>query len=217
MAEVLDKIKVYIVDDHQIVINGIVSVLNNASDLRFVGSALNAEDALLFFQSATADVVLLDIHMPGMDGMSLCKLLKKQYTRMHIIALTSFSQVSFIAEMLRNGADGYLFKSTSESELLTAIRSVHRGERYLSKAVNDRMISKAIAQNKTESHFIPKITRRERQVLELIAEENTNQEIATKLFLSISTVETHRMNLCSKLDARNAAGLIKKAIKFGLI
>ncbi len=119
--------------------------------------------------------------------------------------------------MLRNGADGYLFKSTSESELLQAIRTVHQGQQYLSADVNQRMIAKAIQKSSGERNFIPKLTRREHQVLELISEENTTQEIADKLFLSASTIETHRMNLCSKLDARNTAGLIKKAIKFGLI
>ena len=212
-----DKIRLLIVDDHKIVINGIRTVVKDQPDLQFVGFALSAEEALVWLHENLADVVLLDIQMPGKDGIELCKTLKKEFPRMKIIGLTSFSQVSFISEMLRNGADGYLFKSTSEHELLDAIRTVHKGEQYLSKEVNDRMIAKAMFKTRSDSSFIPKITRREKQVLGLIAEENTTQEIAQKLFLSISTVETHRMNLCSKLDARNTAGLVKKAIKFGLI
>ena len=212
-----NKIRLLVVDDHQIVINGIETVVSDQADIEMVGSSLSAPEAQLWLSHHLADVVLLDIHIPGMDGMELCKVLKSDFPRMKIIGLTSFSQVSFITEMLRNGADGYLFKSTSENELLQAIRTVYGGERFLSKEVNQRMVAKALSRSSAERNFIPKLTRREMQVLELIIEENTTQEIAKKLFLSISTIETHRMNLCSKLDARNTAGVVKKAIKFGLI
>ena len=216
-AAVANKIKVFVVDDHMIVINGIVSALDGQIDIDFVGYALNADEAQTWLSQHEADVILLDIHIPGIDGMELCKILKKNYPQLRIVGLTSFTQVSFISEMLRNGADGYMFKSTSEHELIEAIRTVFRGEQYLSNEVSKRIVSKTISKSAGESNFIPKLTRRELQVLELISEEYTNQEIAKKLFLSVSTVETHRMNLSSKLDARNTAGMVKKAIKFGLI
>jgi len=211
-----DRIKLLIVDDHKIVINGISGVLENTPDISVVSTALHAQDLMDQLASLSPDVIIMDISMPGIDGMDLCKIVKARYPDIKIIGLTTFTQASFIAEMLRNGADGYLFKNTSEPELLEAIRTVYRGERYLSEEVNQKLIMKAISKSSSEKGFIPKLTRREVEVLQLIIEENTNQEIANKLFLSVSTVETHRMNLCAKLDARNTAGLVRNAIKFGL-
>jgi len=161
-------------------------------------------------------VVLLDINLPDMDGIAVCKIIKQQNPGVRVIGLTTYGQVSFISEMLRQGADGYLFKNTTLDEIIKAIENVFAGDQYLSEEVSKRLISKATGQ-KTNSRFIPKLTRREKEVLDLIAQENTNQEIAEKLFITISTVETHRMNLCAKLNARNTAGLIKNAIKFGMI
>ena len=210
-----EKIKVFIVDDHLIVINGIIQSLSSQLDFEVVGYAHHSDDALAWLETNTPDVILLDIQLPGTDGIDLCKILRKMHPELKIIGLTTFSQVSFITEMLRNGANGYLYKNTSEEELMDAIRKVYRGERYLSAEVNQKLVAKAMS--KTERAFIPKLTRREKEVFELIMEEYTNQEIADTLYLSVSTVETHRMNLCAKLDARNAAGLVKKAMKFGLV
>jgi len=210
-------IQVFIIDDHQIVINGIQQAIEKQDDIEIIGTALSAAEGLEWLQQHTADVVLLDIHLPDRDGMEVCKILAKQFPELKIIGLTTFGQVSFITQMLQNGASGYLFKNTSEEELTEAIRTVHRGEQYLSKEVNDKLIAKAMKRKTASSTFIPKLTRREKEVLELIMEEHTNQEIADTLFLSVSTVETHRMNLCAKLGARNTAGLVKNAIKFGLI
>ena len=212
-----EKIRLVIIDDHQIVINGIKGVVNTTDDIELVGTGLNAEELLKFLESHNTDLILMDINLPGMDGIKLCKHVKNQYPEIKIIGLTTFSQASFIAEMLRNGADGYLFKNTSEEELLKALRTVHAGSQYLSNEVNQKLVQRAMSKSQSEKGFIPKLTRRENEVLQLIIEENTNQEIAEKLFLSTSTIETHRMNLCAKLDARNTAGLVKNAIKFGLV
>lgn len=209
-------IRVFLIDDHPIVINGLKKAVANQDDIEIVGHALSAKEAMNWLNKNQADVALLDISLPDIDGIDLCKMIHTKFPTLGIIGLTTFGQVSFITGMLRNGAKGYLYKNTTEKELLLAIRAVSRGERYLSKEVNDKLIAKATQGKSLDSSFIPKLTRREKEVLELIVAEHTNQEIADKLFLSTSTVETHRMNLCAKMGARNTAGLVKNAMKLGL-
>ncbi len=209
-------IRLLIVDDHPIVISGLQNALGEQGDIKIVGHVLNAKDALEWLGDNDTDVILLDIGLPDMDGIDLCKQIHKQFPEPKIIGLTTYGQVSFITSMLRNGAKGYLYKNTSEQELATAIRTVHGGGQYLSAEVNNKLIAKATRSLPKNGQLIPKLTRREKEVLELIMAESTNQEIADTLFLSISTVETHRMNLCAKLGARNTAGLVKNAIKLGL-
>ncbi len=209
-------IRLLIVDDHPIVISGLQNALAEQDDIEIVGHVLNASETMLWLDKAETDVILLDIGLPDMDGIDLCKLIHKQFPTIKIIGLTTYGQVSFITSMLRNGAQGYLYKNTSEHELAQAIRTVYAGGQYLSAEVNDKLIAKATRSLPKNGQLIPKLTRREKEVLELILSESTNQEIANTLFLSISTVETHRMNLCAKLGARNTAGLVKNAIKLGL-
>lgn len=209
-------IRLLIVDDHPIVISGLQNALAEQDDIKIVGQVLNATETMLWLEKAETDVILLDIGLPDMDGIDLCKLIHKQFPTIKIIGLTTYGQVSFITSMLRNGAQGYLYKNTSERELAQAIRTVYAGGQYLSAEVNDKLIAKATRSLPKNGQLIPKLTRREKEVLELILAESTNQEIANTLFLSISTVETHRMNLCAKLGARNTAGLVKNAIKLGL-
>lgn len=154
------------------------------------------------------DVILLDVSLPYTDGIELCKMLKRLNSYCRIIGLTTFHQVSFIQSMLKHGANGYLFKNTTEEELCEAVDVVMSGKQYLSEEVKDVIIQKSTFSSRHDT-FIPKLTRREKEVLELILAEKTTQEIAETLFLSVSTVETHRMNLCTKLGARNTAGLVK--------
>jgi len=210
-------IRLFITDDHSIVIFGIRRALEAYPDIRVVDTAQTARETEQKLESQDVDVLLLDVHLPDQDGVDLCRTLLQAHPDLKIIGLTTFTQVSFIAEMLRNGAEGYLFKNTSEEELATAIRNVYGGEQYLSKEVQKRLIAKATRQKTESQAFIPKLTRREKEVLDLIVTEHTNQEIAAKLFITVSTVETHRMNLCTKLNARNTAGLVRNAIKFDLI
>lgn len=210
-------INLFITDDHAIVVHGIKQALRVHSDIRIVGGAGTAARTMELLAEHSIDVLLLDVQLPDQDGVALCKILVRAYPKLKIIGLTTFSQVSFITEMLRNGAVGYLFKNTTEEELVKAIRTVYAGEQYLSSEVQQRLIAKATRQKKSDKSFIPRLTRREKEVLDLIMEEYTNQEIAKTLFITVSTVETHRMNLCTKLNARNTAGLVKNAIKFGLV
>lgn len=210
-------IKLLLIDDHPIITQGIQNAAATEGDIQVVGVAHNAEEALNWLAKNEADVVILDIDLPGMDGIDLCKYLNKNYPGLKIIGLTTYGQVSFITGMLRNGAMGYLYKNTSETELVTAIRTVYQGQQYLSKEVNEKLIDKASRVTPKRESFIPALTRREKEILELIIAEHTTQEIAKLLHLSVSTIETHRMSLCAKLGARNMAGVVKNAIKFGLV
>ncbi len=210
-------IRLIIVDDHPLVIDGLTRAIAAAPDIELVGTALDAPSCLDWFERNEADVAILDISLPGMDGMELCKKLKGEHPGLQIIGLTTYDQVSFITEMLRAGASGYLFKNVDQEELIRAIQAVHSGDTYLSKGVNDKLIAKAMQGGQPQQGFIPRLSRREKEVLKLIVEEYTNQEIADQLCIALTTVETHRVHLREKLGARNTAGMVKNAIKFGLV
>lgn len=208
-------INVLIVDDHQVVIDGIKSMLDSAAGINVVGQATNGPKALEFLKANSVDVALIDINLPGMDGIELCKLIVKNHPEIKVLALTTFNEVSFITNIMKIGASGYLLKNTTKEELIDAITNVYKGDQYLAKEVKDKLISSSFG--KKDSSFIPKLTRREKEVLKLITEEFTTKEIAEKLFISDATVETHRLHLLNKLGARNTAGLVKTAIQKGLI
>ena len=135
---------------------------------------------------------------------------------MKVVMLTSFEETALVKTALRNGADGYLLKDAAEQDFLSAIENVLKGEQYIQKNVQDLMLKEAMGQKKDTS-YIPKLTRREKEILQLIVDEKTTQEIADTLFLSVSTVETHRMNLISKLGVKNVAGLVKLTLERGLL
>mgnify|MGYP001304179789 CR=1 FL=1 len=208
-------ITVAIVDDHPLVIQGLRTVLDASGKIQVIGAAQSGGELMQWLLTSQPEVLLLDIDLPDNDGIELCKMVLKDYPGIRILALTAYSQVSFIESMVKNGAKGYLFKNTSESELIAAIEALHAGKEYFSEAVYKKMLFKDKFQR--GAPFVPKLTRREKEILELIFQEKTNQEIASELFISVSTVETHRTNLCSKLNARNTAGLVKNALKFGLL
>ena len=207
--------RITIVDDHLMVIKGLRTILEAYPEISVVGEFTQGTSLLEWLKGNVVDIILLDIELPDLDGIDLCKIIMKRYPDTKIIAITAYSQVSFIQSMIQNGAKGYLFKNTSEHELIKAIQTVGEGGEYFTQEVYRKMLFKS--NNKKRQNFIPKLTRREKEVLELIYEEKTNAEIAETLFITVSTVETHRMNLCAKLKSRNTAGLIKNAIKFGYI
>lgn len=211
----MQKINVFIVDDHQVVLDGLSSILSRFEDVNLMGQAMNGLDALEFLGKNNVDVAIIDINLPGMDGVDLCKAIKTNHPDYKVLALTTFNEVSFITRIMKCGASGYLLKNTSGEELIEAIRKAHAGEQYLSKEVQATLISSSFG--KKEESFIPKLTRREKEVLKLIIDEMTTKEIAEKLFISVATVETHRLHLLNKLGARNTAGLVKTAIQKGLI
>lgn len=211
-------IRVFLVDDHQVVIEGMQLLLSGESDIQPVGFAMSGEEALEKLRNVDADIVLLDINMPGMSGIDTCAALMKQWPQMRVIALSMLSESSLIKMMLRQGASGYILKNSGRAEVLEAIRSVHGGNRYLSQEVNDIVLdSISRREKKRASNPFPQLSRREKEVLALIVDENTTQEIADKLFISFGTVETHRRNMLIKLGARNTAGLVRVAMEYHLL
>jgi DNA-binding NarL/FixJ family response regulator len=204
-------IKLFIVDDHYMVIEGIHSLLQNEKDIEWMGHASNATSCLSFLQHEKPDVILMDINLPDKSGIDLCKEVKEKYPSIYILGLSTFNQQSFIEKMMANGASGYLLKNATQQELMDGITTVIKGKQYLS-------FDAAIAVRKTEAeNEMPVITRREKEVLELIADGLTNIEIGLKLFISNTTVDTHRKNLLAKFNARNTASLVKIAMQLNLL
>jgi DNA-binding NarL/FixJ family response regulator len=203
-------ISIFIVDDHYMVIEGIHSLLQQEKEIEWMGHAMNAESCLGFLQQQLPDVILMDINLPDKSGIDLCKEVKAKYPPVHIIGLSSFNQQSFIQKMLDNGASGYVLKNATREELMEAIETVMNGERFLSDEAAQTI-------KKNEDSKIPIITRREKEVLTLIAEGLTNAEIGEKLFISTTTVDTHRKNLLSKFEVKNTASLIRMAAQFHLV
>ena len=204
-------IKVFIVDDHYMVIEGIRSLLQNETDIEWMGHATNAASCLAFLQHQLPDVILMDINLPDKSGIDLCKEVKEKYPAIFILGLSTFNQQSFIEKMIGSGASGYVIKNATQQELMEAIHTVVKGKEYLS-------FDAAVALRKPDTqNNIPVITRREKEVLALIAEGMTNNEIARQLFISSTTVDTHRKNLLSKLGAKNTASLVRIAAQLKLV
>ena len=206
-------IRVFIVDDHPVVIEGIHSLLQHEKDIEWAGQAMTAQSCLGFFVHNTADIILMDINLPDMNGVELCGLIKDKYPGIFILGLSTSNQGLYIKKMMENGASGYILKNSSREDLLRAIHAVRDGCIYFSGEVGE-----ALAQYQKSQHVaLPVISRREKEVLGLIAEGYTNAEIAEKLFVSQFTVDSHRKNLIAKLNVKNTAMLIRFAVEHKLV
>ena len=210
------QIKVGITDDHLLVINGLRAMLQKFDHINVIFSENNGEALLKRLQTEQPDVLFLDIQMPGSNGIDLCKAVLKEYPEIKIIALTNFDESHYIKQMMRNGAQGYLLKNTDQNTLIEAIEAVYKGQQYIDKHMQNTLLNEMISGKKRSLSEVF-LTKRELEILELIAKEHTNQEIADKLFISLRTVQTHRLNITQKLDAKNTAALVKEAYKRGLI
>jgi DNA-binding NarL/FixJ family response regulator len=204
-------IRVFVVDDHPLVQEGMRSLLGNEKGIEICGYAMTAQSCLGFFVHNSADVILMDINLPDMNGIDLCKEIKTKYPGIMVLALSTFNQGSYVTRMMENGASGYVLKNADKKELLEAIHEVSKGKTWLSFEAGQAM------QKNNESAQVPVITRREKEILALIAEGLTNPEIANKLFVSPSTVDSHRKNLLAKLNVKNTAALVKFAMDHQLI
>ena len=205
-------IKVFIVDDHYMVIEGIHSLLQNETKIEWAGHASNAASCLSYLeQQPKPDVILMDINLPDKSGIDLCREVKDQYPGVFFLGLITFKQQSFIEKMMSSGASGYVLKNATKEELLEGIETVVRGKQFLSFDAALALRTSAPQGN------VPVITRREKEVLGLIADGLTNNEIAKKLFISVATVDTHRKNLLAKFECKNIASLIKIAMQMQLI
>jgi DNA-binding NarL/FixJ family response regulator len=204
------SIKILIVDDHPLVLEGLKSLLSDSEGITVAGTASNAIDAIAFLKSNPVDIAFLDINLPDISGIELCKKVKEQFPDVKTLALSTFSERAYVSRMIQNGASGYLIKSSSKEEILEAISQVQAGGYFMNVNFEQNASSPA-------PKTVPFLTRREKEVLLLIAEGLTNPQIADQLFVSVTTVNSHRQNLLMKFEVSNTASLIKLAAGLGLI
>lgn len=218
----MQNINVFVVDDHQIFLDGIVSLLDDEPNIRITGTAHNGKQALERLKNVSADVVLMDINMPEMDGIEATKKLKITHPDIKVLMLTMHSEPRFIKECLEIGAKGYVMKNISKDDLLKAIETVYQDKSYLDQDSQEKLINSISGGSEEEDdrnydELAAQITQRELEILQLIALGLTSQDIANKLFISKNTVETHRKNMLAKLNVNNTAALLKIAYKKGLV
>jgi DNA-binding NarL/FixJ family response regulator len=202
----MKMIRVFIVDDHPMVIEGMQAMLMAEQGIELCGHAMSAASCKGFLLNNSADVILLDINLPDENGIDLCRYIKKLNPSPRILGISNFDSGSFISQMMDSGADGYVLKNVAKDELIHAINMIYDGKRYLSIDANQKLK----AENKRKEQ-LPVLTVREKEVLHWIAQGLTNSQIADKLFVSVSTIDSHRKNLLTKLKVNNTASLLKAA------
>jgi DNA-binding NarL/FixJ family response regulator len=212
----MNKIRLAIIDDHAVVLDGFKTMLSAFENLEVVYTTQSGHQLLEHFQSNTPDVVLMDIQMPEINGIDLCKQITKQYPSVKVIAFTSFDDSNYVKQIFRSGAKGYLLKNSDKQTIVKAVETVMQDEEYMDDAIKKILLQESITGHRRSIFEVP-LTKREKEILKLIADGMSSQEIAETLFISLRTVETHRLNLNQKLDVKNTAGLVKEAIKRGLI
>ena len=208
------KIRVLLADDHAILRKGVSMLVNAQSDMEVAAEAASGEDALREAQRVQPDVVVMDVSMPGMNGIEATRRLLEILPRIRVIGLSMYKDAVYVRELLRAGASGYLVKDCDDAELLLAIRAAARGEAYLSPAVTAAVLTDY---RRNVTNPVDLLTSREREVLVMIAEGKTNKEIASALNLSVYTVESYRGSLMEKLNLHNTGDVVRFALRNGLI
>jgi DNA-binding NarL/FixJ family response regulator len=214
-----EKKRIVIAEDHRILREGLKSLLASKPEFEVVGEAEDGLDAISVVRESKPDLVLLDLSMPRLDGLSAMRDIKKVSPETRILALTVHTDEDYVLEAFNEGADGYCLKDAGRVELLMAIESIFSGKPYFSPGIADRVLEGYLEgrQKIKSTSAWETITRREREVLKLIGEGYKNKEIADLLFISVKTVEKHRSNIMKKLDLHNAAALTAYAIEKGLV
>ena len=202
--------KILLVDDHTLVCEGMRALLERIPDIQIAGTAGNAFDAIALLKITAADIAFVDINLPDISGIELCSKIRKEFPHTQVIALSTFKQRSYVTQMIGNGASGYLVKSADRQEIEAAIQSVLAGKMYFSNEIGD-------APETEKENEAPTLTKREKEIMKLLSEGKTSNEIAAQLFLSAYTVDTHRKNLLTKFEVNNTALLITMAAKYGIV
>ena len=214
----MKKIRVVVADDHTILRQGIKALLDNQEEIEVVGEAKDGREAIKAIEELSPDVILMDIAMPGLNGLEATRRIKKKFPMTKVVVLTMHTNEEYIFQILNAGADGYLVKETAFQDLISAINSVHRGEAFMSPSISKKVMTDYIQRAQGEEKVgFDTLTTREREILQLVAEGNSNKKIAEVLFISPKTVETHRAHIMDKLNIHDRAGLIKYAIRKGMI
>lgn len=215
-----DRYKILVVDDHQMIIDGIRSLLRSDKQFSVIAATTNPNEVLALLAVHQPDLLISDIEMGPPDGIELCKIIRLQYPRLPILALSMFGDYGHITKALEAGFSGYILKNTGYDELVQALQTLVAGKSFYSDAVSHEVL-KGVGQKKNEipveSPSFPPLTEREMEVLQWMAKEFSNAQIAEKLFISERTVETHRKNIFRKTDTKSVIGLIRFAMKNGLI
>ncbi|HEY3252124.1 MAG TPA: response regulator transcription factor [Ignavibacteria bacterium] len=213
--------KILIVDDHEVVRDGLRNILLSLDNISIAGEAGNGEDAIKMYNTVKPDLVIMDISMPGMNGIEATRIIKEKDPEAKILILTMHDNQEYLNQIIRSGAKGFILKNTDKEELLEAVRTVASGENFFSKDISkliiDNYIRSAKETEKNDGFKEVPLTKREIEILKLIASGYSNQEIANILYISYNTVDTHRKNIMHKLSIKNTAGLVRYAIEKGLI
>ncbi|HEY82662.1 MAG TPA: response regulator transcription factor [Dehalococcoidia bacterium] len=213
----MSKIKVLVVDDHAMFREGIRSLLDSYEDVEIVGEAAEGREAIEKMRQLGPHVVLMDIAMPVMGGLEATRRIRRENPNARVLVLTQYEDSEYILPMLRAGAWGYISKTATASELVSAIRTLHKGESFLYPSAATALIEEYLTRVGGEKNEYERLTDREREILQLVAEGHTNRDIAERLSISVKTVLRYRTNIMEKLGFHNRTDLIKYAISKGLI
>ena len=215
----MNKKRILIVDDHQLIIDGLRGFIESNSDYQIVGEANTGTEAIRLASVLSPDLILMDIEMPEMSGIQACQEIKKSLPKIKIIIVSMHNEKQLIKKLIDQGADGYLLKNSHQKEVMDAIEKVLNNQIYLSNDVTLSLLDKSQVKSTHGSDVttIAQLTEREVEILKLVAQGMTNKEVGDSLNISHRTVDTHRTNLMKKLDVTNVAGLIRFAFKNGLI
>ncbi|HYF67595.1 MAG TPA: response regulator transcription factor [Ohtaekwangia sp.] len=219
---VTSTIKVLLIDDHRLIRDGLEAILTQAEDIQVIGSGSSGEEAVKLASSLKPDLVLMDIMMSGITGIEATRWIKEQNNAIRVILISSEVRKELVTAGIQCGIDGYLPKDVEKAMLLDAIRTVHRGERYFDDAITSLVFDDFYRQRKIAINHVKEpasndLTKREREVLALVASGKSNRNVADELFISIKTVETHKSHILQKLGIDNKADLVRYAIKNNII
>lgn len=213
----MGKIGVVVADDHKILREGVVSLLKDEDDIQIIGEAENGEELLSRLSNTVVDVVLLDIGLPGMNGLDAAIYIIKHFPNTKILVFSSYDEDQYILKMLEIGVSGYMLKTSGSKELVAAIKAVAVGDSYFCKEVIEKLRNQVSGKKESKPHPDIPLTKRELEILKLVGTGMTNVEIGRQLFISPRTVDTHRRNLMKKLDLHNAVALTRFAQKYNLL
>lgn len=217
-----NTITVHIADDHKILVEGIIAVINTDDNIEVEGYSLTGKQVIDWIESNSADILILDINMPDYDGIEVLKLIRQKKITQSVIILSSYDDVKLVQELINLGANGFLSKESAGFHIIEAINAVHKGDQYFSDAIKNNLIKLYTGENvksgnRPESTILNSLTPREIEVLKLITDEYSSPEIADKLHISQSTVDTYRKSLLKKTNVKNSIGLAMYAIKNNII
>lgn len=211
--------KILLADDHKVLRSGLRRILEDHDDLEVVGEAADGREAVDLANSLEPDIVVMDIGMPQMNGMEATRQILSKHPRMNVLILSMYADENYVVQVLRAGARGYLLKDTAEEDLIDAVRSVAAGTPFFSPKIARLLVGDSMQRlrNEAASDTYELLTPREREVLQLIAEGKSNKEVAQHLFVSPTTVETHRARIMDKLDLHSTAEIVLYAVRKGIV